>query len=93
MKTYTYPEPCGRFLLKDNSMICDGSTGEWFGNAYCKEIMCGLPQPIPGALSMCMGASALKPDCTVESARDFRVLCFNVFRVFWVVCSGVYRMV
>merc|ERR1719352_2050564 len=61
------------FLLKDNSMICDGSTGEWFGNAYCKEIMCGLPQPIPGALSMCMGASALKPDCAIECKPGFNL--------------------
>jgi len=53
------------FIMKENALLCDSSTGEWFGHAFCAEILCGLPQPIPNMMSICNGASALKPDCEV----------------------------
>jgi hypothetical protein len=62
------------FLLKENAMLCDGSTGEWFGHAFCQEILCGLPQPIPNSVRVCNGASALSPDCEVTCMPGFNLI-------------------
>lgn len=59
------------FIVGENAMMCDGSTGEWFGHAFCKEVLCALPPPIPNSVMTCQGATMNKPDCSVECFPGF----------------------